>query len=130
MTYPFHWFSEQVGLAGDLGSTNDVLIPLVEMDDSNLTMEEYIELEAKKSRRRGQMFNWKTATYRKLKLPYPSSLMCPTLGITEKPAFPYHQDFALIPSEEGSMEHAPNPLDDHNLFSTNIPMRHQAPLPW
>ncbi|GJX86404.1 hypothetical protein Tco_0337178 [Tanacetum coccineum] len=29
MTYTFHWFSEQVGLAGDLGSTNDVLIPLV-----------------------------------------------------------------------------------------------------
>ncbi|GKD25228.1 hypothetical protein Tco_1231442 [Tanacetum coccineum] len=28
MTYPFHWFSEQVGLSGDLGSTNDVLIPL------------------------------------------------------------------------------------------------------
>ncbi|GJY34027.1 retrovirus-related pol polyprotein from transposon TNT 1-94 [Tanacetum coccineum] len=28
MTYPCHWFSKQVGLAGDLGSTNDVLIPL------------------------------------------------------------------------------------------------------
>ncbi|GJT57474.1 hypothetical protein Tco_0992528 [Tanacetum coccineum] len=28
MTYLYHWFSEQVGLAGDLGSTNDVLIPL------------------------------------------------------------------------------------------------------
>ncbi|GJX41779.1 hypothetical protein Tco_0256769 [Tanacetum coccineum] len=28
MTYPYHWFSEQVGLAGDFGSTNDVLIPL------------------------------------------------------------------------------------------------------
>ncbi|GJV56534.1 hypothetical protein Tco_1457539 [Tanacetum coccineum] len=30
MTYPCHWFSEQVGLAGDLGLTNDVLIPLYE----------------------------------------------------------------------------------------------------
>ncbi|GJW14075.1 hypothetical protein Tco_0018208 [Tanacetum coccineum] len=29
MTYPCHWYSEQVGLVGDLGSTNDVLIPLV-----------------------------------------------------------------------------------------------------
>ncbi|GKD15044.1 hypothetical protein Tco_1199451 [Tanacetum coccineum] len=29
MTYPCHWFSEQVGLAGELGSTNDVLIPLL-----------------------------------------------------------------------------------------------------
>ncbi|GJR30717.1 hypothetical protein Tco_1106949 [Tanacetum coccineum] len=29
MTYPCHWFSEQVGLAGDLVSTNDILIPLL-----------------------------------------------------------------------------------------------------
>ncbi|GJR91970.1 hypothetical protein Tco_0215981 [Tanacetum coccineum] len=52
MTYPCHWFSEQVGLAGDLGSTNDVLIPLVKMGDANLTMEEYIELEAEKACKR------------------------------------------------------------------------------
>nr|GEX39382.1 hypothetical protein [Tanacetum cinerariifolium] len=32
------------------------------MDDSNLTMEEYIELEAKKGCRRGQTFNKETAT--------------------------------------------------------------------
>ncbi|GKD98550.1 hypothetical protein Tco_1382447, partial [Tanacetum coccineum] len=65
MTYPCHWFSEQVGLAGDLGSTNDVLIPLVEMGDANHTIEEYIELKAKKAHRRGQMFHWETATYEK-----------------------------------------------------------------
>ncbi|GJT50459.1 hypothetical protein Tco_0976616 [Tanacetum coccineum] len=59
------WVSKQVGLAGDLGSTNDVLIPLVEMDDANLTMEEYIKLEAEKYLRRGQMFNWETAAYEK-----------------------------------------------------------------
>ncbi|GJX19773.1 hypothetical protein Tco_0222450 [Tanacetum coccineum] len=35
MTYPCHWFSEQVGLAGDLGSTNDVLIPLCMTRSSN-----------------------------------------------------------------------------------------------
>nr|GEW08392.1 hypothetical protein [Tanacetum cinerariifolium] len=29
-------------------------------------MEEYIELEAEKARRRGQTFNWKTATYAKV----------------------------------------------------------------
>ncbi|GJX91728.1 hypothetical protein Tco_0345054 [Tanacetum coccineum] len=67
MTYPCHWFSEQVGLAGDLGSTNEVLIPLVEMDEANLTMEEYIKLEAEKARRRGQTFNWETATYSKFR---------------------------------------------------------------
>ncbi|GJQ96841.1 alpha/beta hydrolase fold protein [Tanacetum coccineum] len=33
------------------------------MADPNITMEEYIELEAKKARRRGHTFNWETATY-------------------------------------------------------------------
>ncbi|GKC82561.1 hypothetical protein Tco_1138278, partial [Tanacetum coccineum] len=35
------------------------------MDDSKLTMEEYIELEAEKARRHGQRFNWEIATYGK-----------------------------------------------------------------
>ncbi|GKB77708.1 integrase, catalytic region, zinc finger, CCHC-type containing protein [Tanacetum coccineum] len=43
---------EQVGLAGDLGSTNNVLIPW---------------LEAEKARWRGQEFNWETATYGKVR---------------------------------------------------------------
>nr|GEX46893.1 hypothetical protein [Tanacetum cinerariifolium] len=34
MTYPCHWFSEQVGLAGDLGLTNDVLNPLEECPEN------------------------------------------------------------------------------------------------
>ncbi|GKB05152.1 hypothetical protein Tco_0833347 [Tanacetum coccineum] len=33
------------------------------MDDSNITMEEYIRLEEEKARRQGQTFNWQTATY-------------------------------------------------------------------
>ncbi|GKC91312.1 hypothetical protein Tco_1151961, partial [Tanacetum coccineum] len=37
------------------------------MEDANLTVEEYIELEAEKARRRGQMFNWKTITYGKVR---------------------------------------------------------------
>ncbi|GKG44928.1 hypothetical protein Tco_0495006, partial [Tanacetum coccineum] len=35
------------------------------MDDPDITMEEYIQLEAKKARRQGQEFNWETATYGK-----------------------------------------------------------------
>ncbi|GJU45478.1 hypothetical protein Tco_1202744 [Tanacetum coccineum] len=35
------------------------------MDESDLTMEEYIEFQAEKARRRGQTFNWETATYGK-----------------------------------------------------------------
>ncbi|GJW03967.1 hypothetical protein Tco_1562823 [Tanacetum coccineum] len=36
------------------------------MDDPDITMEEYIQLEAKKAHRRGQEFNWETATYGKV----------------------------------------------------------------
>ncbi|GJY00307.1 hypothetical protein Tco_0357325, partial [Tanacetum coccineum] len=43
---------EQVGLADDMGSTNNILIPLVKMDNPDITMEEYIELEAYKAHRR------------------------------------------------------------------------------
>ncbi|GJS08665.1 hypothetical protein Tco_0365461 [Tanacetum coccineum] len=66
MTYPCHWFSEQVGLAGDLGPTNDVLIPL-EMDELDITMEEYIRLETEKALRKGKVYNWETATYGKIR---------------------------------------------------------------
>ncbi|GJU13973.1 hypothetical protein Tco_1136369 [Tanacetum coccineum] len=37
------------------------------MDEANLTIEEYIELEAKKARRRGQTFNWETDTCGKIR---------------------------------------------------------------
>ncbi|GKB65270.1 hypothetical protein Tco_0921456 [Tanacetum coccineum] len=33
------------------------------MNDPNITMEEYIQLMADKSHKRGQMFDWETATY-------------------------------------------------------------------
>nr|GFB51080.1 hypothetical protein [Tanacetum cinerariifolium] len=33
------------------------------MDDPNITMEEYIRLEEEKTRRRGKVYNWETATY-------------------------------------------------------------------
>ncbi|GJU07568.1 hypothetical protein Tco_1123998 [Tanacetum coccineum] len=36
------------------------------MDESDLTMEEYIEFQAEKAQRRGQTFTWETATYRKV----------------------------------------------------------------
>ncbi|GKB89193.1 hypothetical protein Tco_0961465 [Tanacetum coccineum] len=37
------------------------------MDDPNITMEEYIQLEAEKAHRRGQTFNWEIATYGKVR---------------------------------------------------------------
>ncbi|GKD92506.1 hypothetical protein Tco_1372343 [Tanacetum coccineum] len=35
------------------------------MDDPNITMEEYIKLQAEKAQIRGRMFNWETSTYDK-----------------------------------------------------------------
>ncbi|GKD15908.1 hypothetical protein Tco_1205066 [Tanacetum coccineum] len=36
------------------------------MDNSNITMEEYIKLEEEKACRRGKVYNWETATYGKI----------------------------------------------------------------
>ncbi|GJZ82848.1 hypothetical protein Tco_0648021 [Tanacetum coccineum] len=36
------------------------------MDVPNITMEEYIRLEEEKTRRRGKVYNWETATYGKI----------------------------------------------------------------
>ncbi|GJY21267.1 hypothetical protein Tco_0393833 [Tanacetum coccineum] len=44
----------------------ETLWKLVKMDDPNITMEEYIRLEEEKSRRRGKVYNWETATYGKI----------------------------------------------------------------
>ncbi|GJU96724.1 hypothetical protein Tco_1321480 [Tanacetum coccineum] len=37
------------------------------MDNPDITLEEYIEVEAEKGRRRGQTFNWENATYGKVR---------------------------------------------------------------
>ncbi|GKB79789.1 hypothetical protein Tco_0946684 [Tanacetum coccineum] len=36
------------------------------MDNPNITMEQYIQLEEEKARRRGKVYNWETATYGKI----------------------------------------------------------------
>ncbi|GJW76222.1 hypothetical protein Tco_0137904 [Tanacetum coccineum] len=38
------------------------------MDNPNLTMEEYVRLEEEKARKRGKVFDWKTATYGKIRV--------------------------------------------------------------
>ncbi|GJW00586.1 hypothetical protein Tco_1555837 [Tanacetum coccineum] len=43
-----------------------VIRVVVKMDDSNITIEEYIRLEEEKARRRGKVYNWETATYGKI----------------------------------------------------------------
>ncbi|GJU96253.1 hypothetical protein Tco_1321009, partial [Tanacetum coccineum] len=39
----------------------------VKMEDTDITIDEYIQLEAEKAYRRGHMFNWETATYGKVR---------------------------------------------------------------
>ncbi|GJY24848.1 hypothetical protein Tco_0398506 [Tanacetum coccineum] len=76
-------YSKKSPIRRDLdNSTSNVLIPLDswtsgllvyklplsgKMDDPNMTMEEYIKLEEEKARRCGRVFNWKTATYGKIR---------------------------------------------------------------
>ncbi|GKE98737.1 hypothetical protein Tco_0022088, partial [Tanacetum coccineum] len=38
------------------------------MDDPNMTMEEYIKFEEEKAHRHGRVFDWKNATYGKIKV--------------------------------------------------------------
>ncbi|GJU86996.1 hypothetical protein Tco_1294542 [Tanacetum coccineum] len=38
------------------------------MDEQNMTMEEYLKLEEEKALRHGHVFNWKTATYGKIRV--------------------------------------------------------------
>nr|GEW64710.1 hypothetical protein [Tanacetum cinerariifolium] len=39
----------------------------VKIDDPDITMEDYIQLDVEKARRHDHAFNWKTATYGKVR---------------------------------------------------------------
>ncbi|GJV03351.1 hypothetical protein Tco_1336920 [Tanacetum coccineum] len=57
----------KANVVADALSRKERIKPLrVKMDDPNITIEEYIRLEEEKSRRRGKVFNWETATYGKI----------------------------------------------------------------
>ncbi|GJV24273.1 hypothetical protein Tco_1376968 [Tanacetum coccineum] len=62
-TYKFFVYDEEYE-DDDIKSENvNKLIDLDNMDDPNITMDEYIRLEEEKARRRGKVFNWETTTY-------------------------------------------------------------------
>ncbi|GJW75972.1 hypothetical protein Tco_0137654 [Tanacetum coccineum] len=48
--------------------SNESIRRILGIDDFNMTMEEYIMFEEEKARRRGQVFNWQTATYGKIRV--------------------------------------------------------------
>ncbi|GJR92750.1 hypothetical protein Tco_0264924 [Tanacetum coccineum] len=65
------------------------------MNDPDITMEEYIQLEAEKACRRGQEFNWETATYGKIW--YDEDVHYLRLFETEFPAIVYNDALASKP---------------------------------
>ncbi|GJT33695.1 reverse transcriptase domain-containing protein [Tanacetum coccineum] len=69
------------------------------MDDSNITVEEYIKLQAEKGQRCGQTFNWETATYGKT---YCDDLDFFTIFEVDFPAIVYND--ALTSNENVSSE--------------------------
>ncbi|GJY75384.1 hypothetical protein Tco_0480500, partial [Tanacetum coccineum] len=83
----------------------------VEMDDANHTMEEYIELEAEKACRRGQMFLWETATYEKAR--YHENIRYFKDFETNFPAIVF--DDALATDHKISSEPTVSLLDDNEI---------------
>ncbi|GJV62699.1 hypothetical protein Tco_1473527 [Tanacetum coccineum] len=84
------------------------------MDDPNITMEEYIKVQAEKAQRRGRTFNWETATYGKyycddldfftdLEADYPAIVYNDALtsneNVSSEPTS-YSQDMALPPRDQ------------------------------
>ncbi|GJT00012.1 hypothetical protein Tco_0821181 [Tanacetum coccineum] len=86
------------------------------MDDPDITMEEYIELEAEKARRLGQEFNWETATFA---IVYNDALTSkPEVSSDFKNEFPaiVYND-ALATNHKISFEPPFLPGDNPDLFS-------------
>ncbi|GJY33811.1 hypothetical protein Tco_0418280 [Tanacetum coccineum] len=83
------------------------------MDDPNITMEQYIQLEEEKARRRGQVYNCKTATYGKIW--YDEDVHYLKSFEKEFPAIVYKDE--LTSEQEISSEHTtvytayPNPME-------------------
>ncbi|GJZ94935.1 hypothetical protein Tco_0667138, partial [Tanacetum coccineum] len=71
------------------------------MDDPNITMEEYIKLQAEKAQRRGQTFNWETATYGKIycdNLDFFTDFEADFLGIVYNDALTSNENISLEPT--------------------------------
>ncbi|GJY02261.1 hypothetical protein Tco_0360413 [Tanacetum coccineum] len=80
------------------------------MDDLNITMDEYIRLQEEKAQRAGRTFNWKTATYGKVKY-YEDEDDCFTNFESEFPAIVFDDtsDASL------SCEPTVSPLNDNKI---------------
>ncbi|GJR55618.1 hypothetical protein Tco_1406139 [Tanacetum coccineum] len=76
-----------------------LLLYVVEMDDLNITMEEYIRLAEEKSQRHGRTFNWQIATFGKIEN-YEDEDDCSIDFKTEFPAIVFDNTFnTTLPCE-------------------------------
>ncbi|GKB18556.1 hypothetical protein Tco_0852479 [Tanacetum coccineum] len=83
----------------------------VNMDDPNITMEEYIRLEEEKARRRGKVYNWETATYGKIW--YDEDVHDLRSVETEFPAIVFNDSLTF--EETPSCEPTVSPLNDNKI---------------
>ncbi|GJT67407.1 hypothetical protein Tco_1018887 [Tanacetum coccineum] len=110
------------------------------MNDPNINMEEYIRLEEEKARRRGQVYNWETATYDKiwydkdvhylrsfekefLAIVYNDALTCKSNFSPEPTVSPQHIDEFNLKNETSLSEcdgEEQNVLYFNDLFPFNV----------
>ncbi|GKB10585.1 hypothetical protein Tco_0844508 [Tanacetum coccineum] len=83
----------------------------VNIDDPNITMEEYVKLEDKKARRRGKLYNWETATYGKIW--YDEDVHDLRSVETELPAIVFNDSLTF--EETPSSEPTVSPLNDSKI---------------
>nr|GEV32073.1 hypothetical protein [Tanacetum cinerariifolium] len=81
------------------------------MNDPNITMEEYIRIEEEKARRHGKVYNWKTATYGKIR--YDEDVHHLRSVETDFPAIVF--DNALTSKVTPSYEPTVSPLNDNKI---------------
>ncbi|GJZ88773.1 hypothetical protein Tco_0660555 [Tanacetum coccineum] len=81
------------------------------MDDPNITMEEYIRLEEEKARRRGKVYNWKTAKY--VMIWYDEDVQDLRYVETKFPSIVYNDAFTSEVTL--SCEPAVSPLNDNKI---------------
>ncbi|GKC13339.1 hypothetical protein Tco_1010121, partial [Tanacetum coccineum] len=83
----------------------------VNMDDPNITMEEYIRLGEEKARRRGKVYNWENSTYGKIR--YDEGIHNLRSVETEFPAIVFND--ALTSEVTLSCETMVSPLNDNKI---------------
>ncbi|GJV63935.1 hypothetical protein Tco_1474763 [Tanacetum coccineum] len=92
----------------------------VNMDDPNISMEEYIRLEEEKARRRGKVYNWETATHA---IVYNDTLTSKSDFLTEPTISPQHIDEFDLKNETSLFEYdevEQNVLYFNDLFPFNV----------